>query len=54
MYQNLKNLTPWRDSNPELSVLEADAMTSVPRKNNKNILFGKFLLNELFNVHINQ
>jgi hypothetical protein len=29
-------------------------MTSVPRKNNKNILFGKFLLNELFNVHINQ
>jgi hypothetical protein len=27
-----KNLTPWRDSNLEPSVLEADAMTTVPRR----------------------
>jgi hypothetical protein len=27
-----KNLTPWLDSNLESSVLEADAMTTMPRR----------------------
>jgi hypothetical protein len=32
MYKFLKNLTPWRDSNPGSSVLYADAMTTMPRR----------------------
>jgi hypothetical protein len=41
MYKNLhKNLIPWRDSNPRSSVLEADAMATMPRRqgNQFNIL----------------
>jgi hypothetical protein len=31
----LKNLTPWRDSNPGTSVLLADAITAMPRRQDK-------------------
>jgi hypothetical protein len=31
-----KNLTPWRDSNPGSTVLEAEAMTTMPRRQGKS------------------
>jgi hypothetical protein len=32
MYVSLKNLKPWWDSNPGLLIPEADAMSTVPRR----------------------
>jgi hypothetical protein len=34
-----KNLTPWRDSNPGSSVL--DAMTTMPRRQDQSDLIGR-------------
>jgi hypothetical protein len=31
-YGSLKNIIPWRDSNPGLLVPEADAMSTAPRR----------------------
>jgi hypothetical protein len=43
MYQDLKNLTPWRESNPGSSVMEADAMTTMPRRKGENNFFPSWL-----------
>jgi hypothetical protein len=34
-----KNLTPWRDSNPGSSVLEAGAMTTMPSRQGERVNF---------------
>jgi hypothetical protein len=47
MYKYLKNLAPWRDSNPGSFVLEANAMTTMPRRQGVgyiNIYFCQCLL----------
>jgi hypothetical protein len=60
MYKFLKNLTPWRDSNPGSSVLKVDAMTTIPRHRgptdiNKNCVVRHFqmLYNTIFTDRIN-
>jgi hypothetical protein len=44
-----KNLTPWRDSNPGASVLEANAMTTMPGRQGKVCIFEEKILKKLFN-----
>jgi hypothetical protein len=48
MYTFLKNITPWRESNPGSSVLQADAMTTIPRRHLLCNLLHKNLLHNIF------
>jgi hypothetical protein len=51
-YGSLKNLIPWRDSNPGLLVPDTDAMTTAPRRQGVRGIFYITAVSQIFALFI--